>query len=131
MSAQKQQWLVFSAEQHSFAIHTDEIVEIVPVERNTLTSLSAPGVIGWIDVQSQKVPILDLVAQIFHKTPEYGHHEIIVIRGKEQLIGLMAERVLAVTQLGCEQGLNHCVEQGLLDSIHYLKPEHLAVMRHS
>lgn len=132
MSAAKQQWLVFSADQHAFATHTGDIVEIVPITNLNTEQEAVPGVLGWVDVEGEMIPVLDLVEHLHHKQLSYEHHEIIVIQGKDQLVGLMAERILAVTQHGAENELEHCVaEKELLQDVHYLKPYSLAVMRQS
>lgn len=131
MDSAKQQWLVFSATQHSFAVDTSEIVEIVPVVQKEPEKADLPGVLGWIEVQDEKVPVIDLVGRFHHKQ-SYPQNEIIVVKGAEQLIGLMAERVIAVTTCGDEAKLHHCIhEPNLISDVMYLSPNSIAIARHS
>lgn len=131
MDSATQQWLVFSATQYSFAVDTNEIVEIVPVSQREPEQADLPGVVGWIEVRDEKVPIIDLVAN-FYQAQSYPQNEIIVVKGKDQLIGIAAERVLAVTTQGQEPALPSSVhERAMIQEVMYLKPETLRVERHS
>lgn len=132
MAAAQQQWLVFSAHEHAFATETDDIIEIVRITDLLPSDEPLPGVIGWINVRGEMVPVLDLVEHFHHTRKSYEYHEIIVTHGKEQMIGFMAEKILAVTQAGQEGELEHCVsEKSLLADVQYLEPKKLAVMRQS
>jgi purine-binding chemotaxis protein CheW len=132
VNAAKQQWLVFSAQQHAFAADTNDIIEIVRINDLLPSDEPMPGILGWINVRGEMVPVMDLVEHIHHQQKTYDFHEIIVIKGKDQMIGLMAERILAVTQEGLEGELEHCVsEKSLLENVEYLQPNTLAVMRQS
>lgn len=129
---QNNYWIIFSAENHTFACSMKEVIEIVRVTDLLPSTEPMPSVVGWINVRGDMVPVVDLVEHIFDKNHDYIHNEIIVLKTTGQTIGCVAERILAVSSPGQENELNHCFtdeNSQFFKEITYLDSSNLKIMR--
>ncbi len=127
-----QQWLVFSADQYAFAYSTDDVIEIVRVTDLQPCTEPMPSVKGWVNVRGEVMPVVDLVEHYYSKKTEYPYHEIVVVRTKEQSIGCLTEKILAVTAQGQEQKLDHCLSPEyvhLMKDLKYINRDQLVIKR--
>lgn len=129
---QNNYWIIFSAENHTFACSMKEVIEIVRVTDLLPCTEAMPAVVGWVNVRGEMVPVVDLVDHLFKQNHDYAHNEIIILKTKDQMLGCIAERILAVSAPGQESELDHCFSEDnpqFLKDITYLDSSNLMMMR--
>ena len=95
--------LEFRLAQERYAVETRYVREVVPLKELTPLPCTPPFVLGIVNVRGHILPVLDL--KKFFDLPEQGLtdlHRIIIVRGHDLELGLLAEVIVGVRSVPVE-----------------------------
>jgi chemotaxis-related protein WspB len=114
-------YLLFRVGESAFAMHTSEVVEVLPLLSWTAVPQSARGVAGMFVYRGTPVPLIDL-SQIISGSPAASRMStrIVLIRQNTsgRLIGLIAENATVTLRVPA----NEFQHSGVLSTTPYLGP---------
>jgi len=95
--------LEFHLAQERYAVETRYVQEVQPLKELTPLPCTPPFVLGIVNVRGRILPVLDL--KKFFDLPEKGLtdlHRIILVRGNDLELGLLADVVVGVRSISAE-----------------------------
>lgn len=92
--------LVFDLDQFRYAVEAGSVVEVMSFPPLRLLPDAPPYVIGAADRDGEAVPVIDLDLLLGHPVqPSHATDQVIVLRGRGRLFGLLAQTVLGTRML--------------------------------
>lgn len=113
--------LEFTLARERYAVESRHVAEVHPLRDLTPLPGTPPFVLGIVNVRGRILPVLDL--KKFFDLPEQGLtdlHRIILIRGNDMELGLLADTVTGVRSVAAES-LQHSLPTLTGIRAHYLK----------
>lgn len=98
LAAMSEQYIVsrLGSERHAFNIH--EIDEIIKMEHITVVPDSKPFILGVINLRGKIVPVISMCKRFgIPETPVSPQSRIIVVRYKQEALGIIVDAVEKVT----------------------------------
>lgn len=113
------QIIVFKLDDKVYAIETGTVEEIT----KRVTSTKVPNAPEWVDglinLRGNVITLLNL-SKLLHQQDSVCYNNIIIIRNKEEMVGLMVEEVIQVMEISSEdiQRISNDNKDGIVGIIH-------------
>lgn len=113
------QIIVFKLDDKVYAIETGTVEEIT----KRVTSTKVPNAPEWVDglinLRGNVITLLNL-SKLLHQQDSVCYNNIIIIRNKEEMVGLMVEEVIQVMEIssGDIQRISNDNKDGIVGIIH-------------
>lgn len=113
------QIIVFKLDDKVYAIETGTVEEIT----KRVTSTKVPNAPEWVDglinLRGNVITLLNL-SKLLHQQDSVCYNNIIIIRNKEEMVGLMVEEVIQVMEISSEdiQKISNDNKDGIIGIIH-------------
>ncbi len=107
-SAEPGTYVTFELSDQVFGVPVASVREILDHQKSAHLPNAAPGCTGVIDTRGCSIPLMDLAARLGVSAGEPGPETRIIVfeiaaEGAAHPVGVVADRVLDVTQIGAEQ----------------------------